>query len=292
MTALQRARRKLLVLGYQSDLALLAGSPAFRAHVARGTQRDPLFFVSHRHYLAKGLTAWQRLDAAVCHYRHEDTRFGPGYGVQVYQGGGLKLWEKTVAGVRYDIRLSQGNDVLYEGGLSIVLHVDDGRVCVLTFSVVPTTLVMPDLAPEQDAAIGQKIIFVTRKQLTPVRDYQTAFNAAFDRCTPAHLCFAALSGLALAQGFHCAFGIAPDRHPSFAPELSGQFQTAYSDFWLSLSGRKLSSLGYLIDLPMQLTPIDLLSGNRRKRALVRRAHGEQVLADTLERLTPHLRNPV
>lgn len=285
LVAAQRGLRKVRALSQGGAVQLLAGSAAFNNHMKADSDHDPLFYLSHRHYLARGLTPAQRTQAALCHYQHEDSRFGADYTDQVYHGSGLILWAATVDAVHYDIRLLPGNDVLYEGGLSVVLHVNGGRVCVLSFSVVPTTTVLP----AGPADLPPTITFVTRKQLTQTREYQSAFNRAFDRCTPAHLCFAALSGIAIAQGRRLAFGIAPEKHPSFAPELTAQFQRSYGDFWLSLSGRKLSPWGYLMDLPMRLTTLDALDAPRRKRALARRAHIDGVLNATLDSIRPHLR---
>lgn len=282
-----RLLRKARGLGHGAARASLSGSAAFAAHLATDPDRDPLFYLSHRDYLAKGLTPQQRTQAALCHYLHEDRAFDPSYAQQVYGNGALILWQRHIAGVTYDIRLMPGNDVLIEGGLSIVLHVDGGRVCVLSYSTVPTASVVADPGPD----LPEKIIFATRKQMTPVRDYQTAFNAAFDRCTPAHLCFGALSGVALAQGQRLAFGIAPQVHPVWAPERAKQFQTAYADFWTSLSGQQVSPLGYLIDLPMRLTPVDVLDAPRRKRAMARRAHIDAVVVASQSVITNHLRKP-
>jgi uncharacterized protein len=285
--AAQRVLRKSRIIGKGGARLALSQSPAFGAHVATDPDRDALFYLSHRDYLAKGLTPAQRTQAAVCHYSHEDRTFDASYARHVYGNGALILWQRTVAGVSYDIRLMPGNDVLIEGGLSVVLHVDGGRVCVLSYSIVPTATLIRRPAPGMPA----QIIFATRKQMTPVRDYQNAFNAAFDRCTPAHLCFGALSGIALAQGQRFVFGIAPQVHPVWAPERAAQFDTAYRDFWLSLSGRQLSPLGYLIDLPMRLTPVDALDPPRRKRALARRAHIDAVVTSSQSIVANHLHNP-
>ena len=117
---------------------------------------------------------------------------------------------------------------------------------------------------------------MTRKQLTGERDYQAAFNKAFDRSTPAHLCFGALVGLARAQEHHQVMGIDPERQPSFSEPKRSQFTTAYADFWTSLGGRKVSAFGYLVDVPTQMTPLESLDASRRKRAKARRAHMDAV----------------
>ena len=289
LVAAQRGLRKARGFMQSDDLAQLKDSVAFQAHVRSDPEHDPLFFLSNRHYLARGLSTADRIVAAQCHYLHQDRDYQPEYATQVYTSAGLTVWEQVVKGVCYDIRLMPGNDVAYEGGLSLVLHVDGGRVCVISFSLVPTRILLPDPRPDLAQDLPAALLFVTRKQLTQVRDYQAAFNKAFDRCTPGHMCFGALAGMARAQGHLFAFGIAAERHPSFIPDMATQFQTAYNQFWLSVSGKKLSDLGYLIGLPMQLPPLELLEPTRRKRATVRRGHIAEIAQAALDTIGPLLR---
>ena len=285
LVAAQRGLRKARGLLQPGGLAALHASAAFQAHIRFDPDHDPLFFLSNRHYLAQGLAVADRIAAALCHYQHQDRAFTPDYAAAVYANGALTLWAQTVNGIRYDIRLMPGNDVAYEGGLSLVLHVDGGRVCVMSFSLVPTRI----LLPVGQTGLPDNMVFVTRKQLTQERDYQVAFNKAFDRCTPGHLCLGALAGIAQAQGHSFLFGIAAERHPSFIPAMASHFQTAYSDFWRSVSGKKLSDMGYLIDLPMQLPPLESLEPTRRKRATARRQHIAGVVQATVDTIGPLLR---
>jgi uncharacterized protein VirK/YbjX len=278
-----RALRRFRVIGQVPAFRALAANLPYQHHVAAEGEGDPLFYLSHPHYLAQGLTAAERAAAALTHYAAE-ARIPDPYRAQVYRREGLVLWQARVAGVTYDIRLMAGNDVAYEGGLSLVLHVDGIRVCVLSYSLVPADLVLPG------AQAGNVIPFVTRKQLTPERAYQAAFNAAFDRCTPAHLCFGALAGVMAAQGRSAVAGIAPDKHPSWTPALATQFDTAYADFWRSLAGRPVSPYAYLIDLPMQLTALTDIAPARRKRAQARRGHIEDVCASAGAVMTGLLRD--
>ena len=291
LVAAQRSLRRARGLLQSAGLAELQASAAFLAHVGFDADHDPMFYLSNRHYLAKGLPTAHRISAALCHYLHQDRAFTPAYMAQAHSAAGLTLWNRTVNNIRYDIRLMPGNDVAYEGGQSLVLHVDGGRVCVMSFSLVPARILLPasTFCPADAADPPETLLFVTRKQLTQVRDYQAAFNTAFDRCTPGHLCFGALAGIAQAQGHKFVFGIAAERHPSFIPAMATQFQTAYNNFWLSVSGRKLSDMGYLITLPMQLPALETLEPTRRKRATARRAHIAQVVQTTLDTIGPLLR---
>lgn len=271
--AVRHALRASRILAMGGAYGELTSMPAFQGHAAANGEHDPLFFLAHPHYLARGFTARQRLQAALTHYRHESAAFVPAYIEQVYARGGLVLWQEAVAGIGYDVRLMPGHDVLYEGGLSLVLHVDGACVCVMSFSLVPTRLVLSTQpAAQAHPPLRKAILFVTRKQLTSERGYQAAFNKAFDRTTPAHLCFGALAGLARALGHHHVLGIDPEKHPSFCESKRSQFETAYADFWTSLAGRRASSFGYLIDVPTRMTPLENLDASRRKRAKARRAH--------------------
>lgn len=266
----------------------LAALPAFRHHVAAEAHDDPLFFLGNRHYLARGLSPPARMDAALTHYNAEERRRGTAYFEAVYRQGGLVLWDHAAGDHRYNITLCPGSDVAYEGGLSLVLHVDGGRVCVLSFSVVPSTIVLPG---HKIPALHETILFITRKQLAQDRTYQTAFNKAFHRCTPAHMVLGALAGFAAVQGQGHALGIAAERHPSCTPEAEPRFQRAYNDFWLSVSGQRLSPLGYLIDLPPRLSPIEGMDAAHRRRAFARRKHIDEVQHITTQRLAASLAPP-
>jgi uncharacterized protein VirK/YbjX len=71
-------------------------------------------------------------------------------------------------------------------------------------------------------------------------------------------------------------GIAPEKQPAYAHGLRSNFLATYEDFWNTLSARRISPYGFLIDLPVRMTPIESLEPSRRKRALARRAHIEDV----------------
>lgn len=261
----------------------IESNAACRQHQALVARDDPLFYLSHRHYLAKGLTADQRAAAALCHYQRETSAFDETYFDLVYRQGALVLWRHEYEGRVFDLRLMPGNDVLYEGGASIVLHMDGARLAVLSYSAVPSAVfVSENGAPEP-------VLFVTRKQLTQNHDYQKVFNKAFDRTTPGHLCFGALTGVALAQRMDRVVGIVAAAHPSCTPELEGRMKVAYDEFWASLEGRAGSPFGQVIDLPMRLTPLEELDAKARKRAVARREHIRQVQESAQATIARHLR---
>lgn len=281
-----RALRMMRALAWRGAHARLAANPALRAHVAAVAPGDDLFWLSHRFYLARGLSARDRVALALSHYAHEARRYDASYVQAVYAGDGLPLWRHEAGGVLYELRLMPGNDVLYEGGLSIVMFVDGERVCVTSFSWAPGRIA---LGEGRDGQRGEGLVpVVTRKQLTGAHGYQAAFHKAFDRVTPAHLSVAALCGMASALGFDRFVGLAADRHPADAPERRAQLQAAYDEFWLSLGGERASPLGLVVGLPLALTPLEAMDAKRRRRAEARRAHMEAVRLAARERIAPHL----
>jgi uncharacterized protein len=263
----------------------LEANAAYRRHIALVARDDPLFYLSHRHYLAKGLTPEQRTAAALCHYEHEVAAFDDGYFDAVYRQGALVLWRHDFEGHAFDVRLMPGNDVLYEGGLSIVLHCDGARVAVLSYSTVPSASFLPGPAGPAH------VLFVTRKQLGQNYAYQKAFNKAFDRSTPGHLCFGALAGLALAQQMDRVVAIVAATHPSCAPAIEAHMKAAYDEFWASLDAAAGSPFGHVIDLPMRLTPLEDLDAKARKRAVARREHIRAVQESAQQTIARHLRQP-
>jgi uncharacterized protein VirK/YbjX len=269
--------------------ARLFANKAFRRHVETVASGDALFFLSHRHYLVRGLTFRQRCDAAVFHYEHEVSTFGSEYVDAVYEKGGLLLWRIQTQDAVVEIRLMSGIDVLYEGGISLVLYVNGGRYAVLSYSSVRSSVFLPSrIDVHSDVGHEAVTLFIARKQLAADHSYQQVFNKAVDRSTPGHLLFAALTGVALAQGIRRVIAISPDVHPSCTVERRQQFDLAYSQFWESLSGRKLSPYGYVIDLPMQMTPLAELDLKARKRAVARREHIDSVAISSQTAISQHI----
>ncbi len=277
-----RTARRSRIIGRDEAFRNLVTNPAFLGHLATDPVADPLFFLSHQHYLARGLSADQRIVSAQMHYDHEVRAFDEEYLNDVYQNGGLVLWSEIFRGIKYEIRIQPGNDVLYEGGISVIFFVDGGRVCVLSYSVVPASVLVP-------GAGSDPVLFLTRKQLTQNRAYQADFNRAFDRCMPGHLCMGAVVGIAAGLGHDKIFGITPERQPAWSSDRQDQFETTYAGFWESLGARRASALSYVIDLPLHMTPLDEMDAGRRRRARQRRAHIAAVEDSALAVISDRLR---
>jgi uncharacterized protein VirK/YbjX len=266
---LVRSVRRAQILRHPDAFRELATNKALLSHLKNDPVTDPLFYLSHRHYLLRDLTVRDRVRAALTHYRHEVTAFDDVYFASVYEKGGLVLWSSHQNGVTYDITLTPGQDVLYEGGLTVAFRVDGQRVCVLSYAVLEAELIVP-------GHTSKSAILVSRNHLSQSRDYQAAFNRHFHRCMPGHLCMGAISGIARALGHHSVFGLLPGQHPSWSPEREAQFKITYNDFWESLSGTKASEKCYEIQVPFPHKAVAEMDAAHRKRCLQRRAHVDDV----------------
>ena len=277
--ALLRVVRSLRAFTIADEVLELFANEPYRRHEQAVVPDDRLFFLTHNAYMARGLTARQRMACAEVHYRHQATAFDGAFHDSVYDGSGLTLWAVEVDGVRYEVRLTIGNDVLYEGGLSTALLVDDVRVCVLSFSRV------------EGADIGQgpgPRLLVGRNQLDAGRDYQSVFNRAFNHSHPARFCFAAISGVALALGDSVVAGVRPEVHPGYKAALAGTFEGTYRTFWESFSGTPIGPVAYEIPVPFALTPLADLSVKARRRAVLRRRHLDAVRDSARDAIVSHL----
>lgn len=287
-----RAFRRAKLLFMPKLYKQLLRNAAYQSHIEKVNKNDSVFFLAHRYYLAKGLTSAQRSKIALHHYEHEMNSFDEDYFENVYRGQGLVLWSANVNDIVFDIRLMPGNDVLYEGACSIVFHMNGERICVVSYTLVPLDLFLPNHSALKNAhSFGESIFFVSRKQSTGNHAYQKDFNRVFDRSTPVHLCFGAFAAIAIAQGHSSFIGICPETHPSINENLKKLFDVAYTQFWDSLDGKKISPYGYLMDLPMSMTPLDELDAKARKRAIARRQHIDNVCAETLIVMQKHLLFP-
>ena len=282
---LGRSLRRVPALWMDAEVSRLLGLPIYQAHLDHVGQRDPLFFLSHRHYLARGFSLAQRASAATSHYLGEAADLTAEAASAIYQGPGVTMWSAQNNGHSYEIRLTAGLDVAHEGAASLSLFCDETRVCVLSFSHLPRHLVA------DGPAMPVRATLITRKQLTRDRDYQPPFFAAFDRSAPAHLVLAALEGIVQARKQANLYGLRAAAHPIYSDDIAPILRSAYCEFWESLSGQVSSDRAYALPVPMHLRAIEDLQADHRARAHARRGHAEGVRTAAKAAMTGCLRCP-
>jgi uncharacterized protein VirK/YbjX len=268
------ARSLRVLLFYRDHLRLLA-LDVYRQHLTQ-VHDDVFHHLSHRNYLAKGLSLRQRVRCVHTHYRFEDAVFDAAYKHAVYRDGGLVLWRQDTGGGQVEVRLAMAQRLNAEGDLTLSLLADGKCVHRLSFSWVDGRFA--GTADRDVARIGPRIVpFIARNQgpRADAPDAVAAFKGAFPAnspvvTTPGFFCFAALQGIAAALGMDHVVAVKSAWHCAYLPSDEKHFANAYDGFWESLGGVPMAGRGWRIALPLHVKPLADIPSKHRKRAAVRR----------------------
>jgi uncharacterized protein VirK/YbjX len=272
-----RAHRELLALAIYRDYVT-------RAH------DDVFHHLSHRNYLARGLSLRQRVHCVLTHYRFEDAMFDTAYKRAVYRDGGLVLWEHAANGVQVAVKLVMAQRLNAEGDLTVALTADGKTLHRLSFSWV-------DDAFAGTAALGVPGIlpFIARNQghRADAAGAIDAFRRAFpDNSplvkTPGFFCFAALQGLAQALDMNHVMAVKSAWHCGYDLADEKQFANAYDGFWAILGATELPGRAWHIALPFYEKPLSEIPSKHRRRAALRREHWRVIAASARQVLRNHL----
>ena len=237
-----------------------------RGYDGNRARPDRYHFLTHGYYLSKHLTLAQRIDCAIDHYRFEEQTYARGYCRAVYQSPlGVTLWQRSVDGVDYEIRLRATEDTRHEGDLSVCCFVNGARVCRVSFSYVD--------AGTLGAAPGPTI-FVTRNQTDQVPGL-ALFRDTFRQNSPPYFCIAAICGIAMANGMRTILAIRSEAQIAYEPAYERSFRNSYSVLWHGLGARDIGCPhAYSLPIPLQLRPLS--SVKHRSRAVARRRNWLEV----------------
>jgi uncharacterized protein VirK/YbjX len=271
----QRAHRQLLSLDVHRRYVVLAHDDVFH-------------HLSHRHYLAKGMSLRQRVRSVLTHYRFEESSFDAAYKRAVYRDGGLALWQHRdeARGWRFEIRLEMAPRLSAEGDLTVAMIAmgdtagasgtgggggGGGSACLhrLSFSWVDGAF----------AGLDATIVpFIARNQghRANVADAFSAFEQAFPHNSPSFFCFAALQGIAQSLGFREIAAVKSAWQCAYTQADARHFTNAYDSFWETLGGTAMPGSCWRIPLPLQLKPLSEVSSRHRKRAAMRREYWQAI----------------
>jgi uncharacterized protein VirK/YbjX len=285
--------RSLRVLLFHRAHTTLLTLGVYRHYVAP-VHDDVFHHLSHRHYLAKGLSLRQRVRCVLTHYRFEDAMFDTAYKQAVYRDGGLVLWQHIGDdGTRVAVKLEMAQRLNAEGDLTLLLVADGKRVHRLSFSWVDehfpgcAGLIAPGIIP-----------FIARNQgpHADAADAIAAFRRAFPHSsplvkTPGFFCFAALQGIAQALDMHQVLAVKSARHCGADLADAAQFANAYDGFWQILGGSAMPGCAWHITLPFQSKPLTDIPSKHRKRAAQRREQWLTIAASARQTLQYHRADP-
>lgn len=285
------ARSLRVLLFRRAHVALLA-MDVYRNHVTQ-VHDDVFHHLSHRNYLAKGLSLRQRVRCVLTHYRFEDATFDAAYKHAVYRDGGLVLWQHEADGSKVEVRLGMAQRLNAEGDLTLTLLANGRRVHRLSFSWVDERFA--GLAGLGAAGI---LPFIARNQghRADETDAVEAFRRAFPAhsplvTTPGFFCCAALQGIAQALGMGHVMAVKSAWHCAWTPSDATHFATAYDGVWRSLGGVEMPGRAWHIPLPFHARPLAEIPSRNRKRAALRRAYWQHVADAAGAVLRAHLVQP-
>jgi len=274
--------RSMRVLAYYRDHRALCQLGVYRKHVSAPPNDDLFHHLSHRDYLAKGLSARQRVQAVLSHYRFEETTFNDAYLQAVYCDRCLPLWQHEADGSRFMIQLEMASRSNAEGDLTVALVADGKCLHRLSFSWLEGKMVGVDMPV---------VAFIARNQGRWV-DSGAAFEAferVFPNNSPSFFCFAAIQGVAQAVGMDKVVAIRGEAHIAYDPDPEKHFANAYDGFWKILGGTDMpGGEGYLIKLPFYVKPLADMPSKHRKRAAQRREHWRVICESARSVLQRHL----
>ena len=253
--------------------------PIFRQYIGRIGDRDPLFHLSHRHYLSKRFSYRERIECVLAHYRFENGNYDHAYREAVYGDGGLAVWSARIEDVDYAIRLRLTTQPPQEGGTGIVLYANDEALCEISYVWVDGAMLgLP----------GGPVPFATKNQSVRFDDERLRrFRRHFPQNSPAYFCFAALHGVAAAHGCMQIAGIRDDCQISYSETHASSFRNAYNEFWRAFEGVEVGGHVYVMPVPMATRPLEDIKSKHRKRAMARRNHWKDVFDAALQAMQRH-----
>ncbi len=273
--------RSSRVLLFWREHAALCRLDVVRKHLASSAGDDLFHHLSHRDYLVKGLSARQRVQCVLSHYRFEETSFDAAYKQAVYGSGGLALWQHEANGSRFLIRLEMASRMNAEGDLTIALVADGKVLHRLSFSWIDGAIaglpagLLPFIARNQGRWTDSGAAF-------------EAFENAFPNNSPSFFCFAAMQGVAQALGMEQVAAVKCTAHIAYDPLEVKHFANAYDGFWKILGGTELPGDTWRITLPFYLKPLADMPSKHRKRAAQRREYWRTIGDSARATLQRHL----
>jgi uncharacterized protein VirK/YbjX len=269
--------RSLRVLLFRRAHAELLAMDVYRNYVTQ-VHDDVFHHLSHRNYLARGLSLRQRVRCVLTHYRFEDATFDAAYKHAVYRDGGLVLWQHEADGSKVEVRLGMAQRLNAEGDLTLTLMANGKRVHRLSFSWVDERF-----AGLAGLGIAGILPFIARNQghRADEADAVDAFRRAYPAnsplvTTPGFFCCAALQGIAQALGMDHVVAVKSAWHCAWTPSDARYFTTAYDDVWRNLGGTEMPGRAWHLALPFEAKPLAEIPSRHRKRAALRRAYWRRI----------------
>jgi len=229
-------------------------------------KHDPLYFLNHKYYLSKKFTLRQRVQAAMAHQSHESQNYDCEFARRVYRSDGVLLWQWSVDRHMFKIVLAATEDNRHEGDLSVILSVDNTRLCRMSFCYLNADIF--------GLSSGMTML-ISRNQTD-----RTPARALFDRCfkqnAPQFFCLAAICGIAASNEFKGLLAIKHDSQIAYDETFDSGFRNSYTALWAKFDAVEIERHVYMLTIPLNLRPLGSVDSGHRARARNRRGYWDDI----------------
>jgi len=225
------------------------------------------FHYLNRSFLVREITVSQRARSVLHHYKRIHASL-PNPTLRQILARGLPVYETCREANSFRVTLSSSGEIYWEGDLSLNLEVNGVAVYILSFSIVPGSVV---------GVPAKEVLLVARLQ--GVKGHESEVRLATKsllEVAPPALLVAALQGIAAALGINLMAGTSAIGQSSYLEKHSSLFQEAYDDFFATLGASKNSTGFFCSPLPLEEKPLLLIPKGHKIRARKKREFKRQV----------------
>jgi uncharacterized protein len=232
--------------------------------------QDNLRFASKyltRDYLVQNFSVTQRASSFLHHYTrlHE---LVPHYLLRQMLEEEVMLHQIVEGPNRFALTLGLSRPYDNQGELSLRLRVDGEIVYVVSFTIVPGSVVKSEAA---------EILLITRIQgIKGCRNQIALATKTLHDVAPARILLAALQGIADAFGIRAMAAVSGVLQSSYRKNSAVAFKKAYDDFFTELGISKNTAGFFSTPVPIEQKPLASIKRGHRVRTKQKRAFKRQI----------------
>jgi uncharacterized protein VirK/YbjX len=218
-------------------------------------------------YLVRGLTVAERASCFTHHYKRMQSTLPDRLLRETLQGD-VRLHEICAGRNRFTLTMGLPQPLDKEGEMSLNLRVNGEIVFVLSFAVVPGSVVRSPSA---------EVVLITQLQgrRGAYRQIYLATKSMHD-VAPCAFLLAALQGIATAMGIPCLAAVSATMQTCYTTECAAAFNTAYDGFFQEL-GMARNAAGFFVSpVPIQDKPLARIKQGHKLRTKQKRAFKQQI----------------
>lgn len=223
-------------------------------------------------YLADFITTKNRLNALSHHYSQMARFFRAPKFAQDLQNG-ITLWSTTKEEDTFSILLNLPNLTCLEGELCLDFHLNHTSICVLTFTIVPGSIL---------GLQAEEVLFIGGSQGIAGASEKIRYAAKRNNeIWPLTMLVIALQAMGKAVDIPLLAGIAAQNHATTSVRTNTtKYLSTYDDFWEANGGIRHDTV-HLFSTTLHEKPIEQIARNHRCRTKRKRAIKNELMNEIL-----------